>query len=95
MDMVVSTFPRRWPGITYLLQVLLLYIVIVASIVNLSLGRGNDKVWLGLLTSSIGLLLPNPRFEEVKTGSVKKEKRTTGTITPIDVERASLVLENE
>ncbi|MCP3667609.1 MAG: hypothetical protein GY696_34805 [Gammaproteobacteria bacterium] len=64
MDAVAPTFlRRRWPGITYLLQVLLLYIVIIASIVNLSLCNGNDKVWLGLLTSSIGLLLPNPRFD--------------------------------
>ncbi|MCP3662256.1 MAG: hypothetical protein GY696_07135 [Gammaproteobacteria bacterium] len=64
MDTVVSNFlRRRWPGITYLLQVVLLYIVIIASIVNLSIGNGNDKVWIGLLTSCIGLLLPNPRFD--------------------------------
>ena len=50
-------FPKE--EVVFFVQVLLIYIVVVASLVNISLGD-KDQLWILLLTSSIGYLLPNP-----------------------------------
>ena len=61
----------RWPlfgyrlprsEIVYFSQTALIFIVVITSIVNLSLGTGDDKLWTSLLSSSLGYLLPNPKL---------------------------------
>ena len=53
--------------IVFLCQVVILYTVIVVSIYNLTVGHGDSTLWIALLSSSLGYLLPNP--------SMKREDR--------------------
>lgn len=46
--------------IVFFCQVVLIYIVIVTCIINLSLQNEPHDLWLSLLSSTIGLVLPNP-----------------------------------
>ena len=55
-------FPKS--EIVYFIQVILVYIVVIVSIVNLTLGRPDDKLWIALLSSSIGYILPSPNLLE-------------------------------
>lgn len=48
------------PEVCFFSQIIVLYIVIIACIINLSLGNGNAQLWTALLGSSLGYLLPNP-----------------------------------
>ena len=52
--------------IIYYCQVVAIYIIFVACVVNLSLGGGQDTVWASMLSASIGYLLPAPKFEKSK-----------------------------
>jgi hypothetical protein len=49
--------------IVFFTQVIILYTVIIVSIYNLSKGSNDDKLWITLLSSSIGYLLPNPSIK--------------------------------
>lgn len=55
-------FGRRVPQneIVFFFQVILIYIVVGVSLFNLSQGRGPDHLWVALLGSSLGYVLPNP-----------------------------------
>ena len=50
--------PRR--EVTFFAQVICIYIVIIACIVNLSLDVGESNLWVALLSSCLGYLLPSP-----------------------------------
>ena len=52
--------------IIYYCQVVAIYIIVVACVVNLSLGGGQDTVWASMLSASIGYLLPAPKFKKSK-----------------------------
>lgn len=60
-----SSIPKN--QIIFFVQVIVLYVVILTSIVNLSLAHGDSNLWTALLSSSLGYLLPNP--------TLKREKR--------------------
>ena len=47
----------------FLCQVVVLYMVIVVSIYNLTVGHGDSTLWTALLSSSLGYLLPNPSMK--------------------------------
>ena len=49
--------------IVFFVQVILVYIVVIVSIVNLTIGTGSDRLWIALLSSSIGYILPNPSIK--------------------------------
>jgi hypothetical protein len=51
-------------------QVLLIYIIVITAIVNLSLNNetGESKIWIILLSSCLGYILPSPKIK--KHGSV-------------------------
>jgi len=49
--------------VVFFVQVLLVYIVVIVSIVNLTINNDHDKLWTTLLSSSIGYLLPNPTLK--------------------------------
>ena len=53
------TLPKS--EIVFLSQVLILYTVIIASLVNLSLGS-TSETWLILVSTSLGAILPNPQL---------------------------------
>lgn len=52
--------------IMYCAQIILLYAVVATAIVNLSLSHcmADQKLWVALLASSIGYLLPSPSIKE-------------------------------
>lgn len=50
-------------GLVYLFQITVLFIVIVGSIVNLSLRTEGKELWISLLSSSIGILVPQPSIK--------------------------------
>jgi len=56
------TFPRR--EVVYLCQALLVYIVILACLANLSLGHSESNIWIALLSSCLGYMLPQPSMGE-------------------------------
>lgn len=49
--------------VVYLSQTIILYIVIITCIVNLSISNRHSELWVGLLSSSIGYMLPNPNVK--------------------------------
>jgi hypothetical protein len=49
--------------IVFFTQIIIIYIVIIVSIVNLTLDHTADKLWIALLSSSIGYILPNPKIK--------------------------------
>ena len=56
-----NNMPRS--QIVFFVQVVLVYIVAIVSIVNLTIGSGSDKLWIALLSSSTGYILPNPSLK--------------------------------
>jgi hypothetical protein len=46
--------------IVYFFQMMVVFIIIITSIVNLSLQNGQKELWLTLLSSAIGYALPSP-----------------------------------
>ena len=57
--------------IVFFSQVIVVYIVIIACIVNLSTHNGRTELWTALLSSSLGYLLPAPHLENVHLPTVK------------------------
>ena len=49
--------------IVYLCQVLLILSIILASIYNLTNQQGDQQLWVALLSSCMGYLLPNPSIK--------------------------------
>ncbi len=52
--------------VIFIVQIIIVYIVVITSIVNLALGTNDAKLWMALLSSNIGYLLPNPTLKEKK-----------------------------
>ena len=52
--------------VVFLSQVIILYTVILTCIINLSISQQHSEVWIGLLSSCIGFLLPNPSIKRNK-----------------------------
>ena len=50
--------------IVYFSQMTIVYIIILASIVNLSIQNGSTELWISLLSSCIGYALPNPKLKK-------------------------------
>lgn len=64
MDSVSQTMSLRRPDIIlFAAQIFMIVVVTVASIVNLSCGVGNQNLWTVLLTSCMGIVMPNPRLK--------------------------------
>lgn len=48
--------------IVYFTQIGLVYIVVLTSIINLSLGNQPSDLWITLLSSCLGYILPQPQL---------------------------------
>ena len=59
-----KTFPRQ--EFLFFSQLSLIFIVVLASILNISMGNGKQEVWMILLSTGIGALLPNPKLRKCK-----------------------------
>ena len=59
--------------ILFTAQIAIIFIVVCTSLMNLTLGYGNQNLWTVVLTSSLGYVMPNPhlKIEEVKSKSIK------------------------
>lgn len=63
----------------FVVQVVAILVVVVASIVNLSFHTGNVELWTMILTASLGYLMPNPQF---KSGLLRQDKVKEGPEEP-------------
>ena len=52
-------------------QTLLLYAVIVTAIANLTYDTQDKTLWVSLLSSSLGYMLPAPSFKNIATHSTR------------------------
>ena len=59
--------------ILFTVQMLLICVMVIASIINISLDDNNKEMWIVLLPSSKGYVLPNPKLKHVKTSSSVQE----------------------
>ena len=59
-----QTLPKN--EVIFICQVVILYIVILTCIVNLSLKNGDSNLWTALLSSSLGIMLPQPTLSRKK-----------------------------
>lgn len=61
-----NLFGRTLPKneVIFICQVVILYIVILTCIVNLSLKNGDSNLWTALLSSSLGIMLPQPTISK-------------------------------
>ena len=50
--------------IVYFCQMIIVYVIIITSIVNLSLQNGSSELWISLLSSCIGYALPSPKLKK-------------------------------
>ena len=56
--------------ITYFCQMIIIYIVIITSIVNLSINNGDKTLFITLLSSAVGVVLPTPGIKKsIKIGT--------------------------
>ena len=46
--------------ILFLAQIIIVYGVVIVALVNLSRNNQNRELWISLLSSSVGYLLPSP-----------------------------------
>ena len=49
----------------YVAQIIVLFAVIFAALYNLSNGSTERELWVSLLSSSIGVILPNPKAAKI------------------------------
>jgi hypothetical protein len=49
--------------IVFICQMVAIYAVNAVSLFNLTRGNDDDKLWIALLSSFLGFLLPNPKVE--------------------------------
>jgi len=59
-----KTVPKQ--EVVYFCQVFLVYIVVITCIVNLTSARDEGKIWIALLSSGLGYLLPNPSIKQIQ-----------------------------
>jgi hypothetical protein len=60
--------------IVFFSQIIIIFIVVVASVVNLSIGNQSKEMWLIMLSTSVGAVLPNPSLKRSLFTSVKERK---------------------
>ena len=63
-----SMFSRTCPKsmVVYCIQVVAIFIIILVAVCNLSLKTADKEMWITLLCSSMGYLLPNPNMKRKK-----------------------------
>lgn len=76
MDAATKPFAKA-DVLLFTSQVLLLFIVVITSLINLSIDKGNTNLWTMVLTSCLGYMMPNPRLK-----SVPAKEKNSGASTP-------------
>ena len=49
--------------VVFITQIILIYVVVISAIVNLSVGSELQSLWISLLSSCLGYLLPTPKIK--------------------------------
>ena len=49
--------------IVYFTQIILLFIIIITAVANLSLKTNQEELWITLLCTSVGYILPSPNIK--------------------------------
>ena len=62
---VTSTRMLKPDVILFAFQVLIIFIVVCASLFNLTFEKGNQNLWTVILTGSLGYIMPNPKLKNV------------------------------
>jgi len=62
----------RRQQVVYFSQITLIYVVVISAITNLSLQIPPQSLWISLLASCIGYLMPQPTIEPNKNDSQLK-----------------------
>ena len=62
-------------AVIYFTQIIIIYIVIISCIINIAIGKGDNKLWTTLLSSCLGYLLPSPTLKP-KEGNKRKGQET-------------------
>ena len=71
-----EVFGRRLPRseIVFFCQTFLIYAVVVTSLVNLTLKNGPINLWIALLGSCLGYLLPHPSIDQRRTDNKERQQ---------------------
>ena len=70
----VSGTVKKSDLILFTFQISLVFLICMCSLVNLTLGVGNQNLWTALLTSCLGYIMPNPKIKVIN-GHVEVYKR--------------------
>ena len=62
--------------VLFIFQVILIFIVVCVSLINLTLQWGNQNLWIVVLTGSLGYIMPNPKLK-LSNGSVSVNELKT------------------
>ena len=72
-NLLGSTCPRQ--EVVFFAQIICIYIVIIACIVNLSLKIGESNMWVALLSSCLGYILPSPSLNKNERSILRKSSK--------------------
>ena len=61
-------------------QIILIFIVVCVSLLNLTLQWGNINLWTIILTSSLGYIMPNPKLRSDITKLDVSQERSNNTV---------------
>ena len=51
--------------IVYFCQMIIVFIIVIAAVVNLSTQNGSIELWVSLLSGCTGYILPNPSINKI------------------------------
>ena len=57
--------------VLFVVQMVLICIIVVAAIVNISMYDKNKEMWISLMSSSLGYVLPSPRLKRSKVKQIE------------------------
>lgn len=61
--------------ICFYTQTIVILIIVVACVINMSLGNGDQTAWTGLLSTSLGIILPQPGVNWSKIKERNKQQK--------------------
>ena len=67
--------------VLFIVQVALIFIVVCTSLINLTFEIGNQNLWTVILTSCLGIIMPNPKL---KPSSVTRDSVNNGNHVAIE-----------
>jgi hypothetical protein len=62
--------------VLFIFQVILIFVVVCVSLINLTLQWGNQNLWIVVLTGSLGYIMPNSKLK-LSNGSVSVNELKT------------------